>query len=136
MRGITKNFGAVAALTDVDLDVSSSEIVAIVGDNGAGKSTLVKVLSGVHAPTSGTITFAGDEVSITSPTDALDRGIARAGALLPAFFANLTPLFAAMMSASLLGEPPRLFHVAAFALIVAGIVVSQRTPRPTRDEAA
>ena len=76
MRGITKNFGAVAALTDVDLDVSSSEIVAVVGDNGAGKSTLVKVLSGVHPPTSGTITFAGDEVHISSPTDALERGIA------------------------------------------------------------
>ena len=76
MRGITKNFGAVAALTDVDLDVSSSEIVAVVGDNGAGKSTLVKVLSGVHTPTSGTITFAGDDVTIASPTDALERGIA------------------------------------------------------------
>jgi len=76
MRGISKNFGAVAALTDVDLDVSSSEIVAVVGDNGAGKSTLVKVLSGVHTPTSGTITFAGDEVVIPSPTAALERGIA------------------------------------------------------------
>ncbi|WP_374947349.1 ATP-binding cassette domain-containing protein [Agreia sp.] len=76
MRGITKNFGAVAALTDVDLDVSSSEIVAVVGDNGAGKSTLVKVLSGVHRPDGGTITFAGDDVTIASPTDALERGIA------------------------------------------------------------
>lgn len=76
MRGITKNFGAVAALTDVNLEVSSSEIVAVVGDNGAGKSTLVKVLSGVHTPTSGSIVFAGDEVNISSPTDALNRGIA------------------------------------------------------------
>ena len=76
MRGITKSFGAVAALTDVDLEVSSGEVVAVVGDNGAGKSTLVKVLAGVHRPDSGTIVFAGDEVSIASPTDAIDRGIA------------------------------------------------------------
>ncbi len=76
MRAISKSFGAVAALTDVDLTVDSSEVVAIVGDNGAGKSTLVKVLSGVHKPDSGTIIFGGDEVSISSPTDAIDRGIA------------------------------------------------------------
>lgn len=65
-----------------------------------------------------------------------DRGIARAGALLPAFFANLTPLFAALMSASLLGEPPQPFHAMAFALIVTGIVVSQRAPRPAPDKSA
>ncbi|MGO2518844.1 MAG: ATP-binding cassette domain-containing protein [Microbacterium sp.] len=76
MRGITKTFGAVAALTDVNLTVDSSEVVAIVGDNGAGKSTLVKVLSGVHKPDAGSIVFAGDEVNIESPTDAIDRGIA------------------------------------------------------------
>ncbi|WJL97285.1 ATP-binding cassette domain-containing protein [Microbacterium sp. ET2] len=76
MRAISKSFGAVAALTDVDLSVGSSEVVAIVGDNGAGKSTLVKVLAGVHKPDAGTIVFAGDEVSIDSPNDAIDRGIA------------------------------------------------------------
>jgi drug/metabolite transporter (DMT)-like permease len=55
-----------------------------------------------------------------------DRGIARTGALLPSFFANFTPLFAALMSAALLGEPPQGFHAAAFALIVGGIVLSTR----------
>ncbi len=76
LRGITKTFGAVAALTDVDLDVAAGQVVAIVGDNGAGKSTLVKVLSGVHAPDSGTISFLGREVNIPTPAAAQQLGIA------------------------------------------------------------
>ena len=76
LRGISKTFGAVAALTDVDLDVGPGQVVALVGDNGAGKSTLVKVLAGVHAADSGTITFEGRETTITSPHDAQDLGIA------------------------------------------------------------
>ena len=76
LRGISKNFGAVAALTDVDLDVSAGQVVAIVGDNGAGKSTLVKVLSGVHRPDTGTIMFADRPVTIGSPAAAHALGIA------------------------------------------------------------
>src|SRR3954469_721580 len=76
LRGISKTFGAVAALTAVDLDVAPGEVMALVGDNGAGKSTLVKVLAGVHAADSGTITFEGRETTITSPHDAQDLGIA------------------------------------------------------------
>ncbi|WP_375001181.1 ATP-binding cassette domain-containing protein [Aeromicrobium sp. CTD01-1L150] len=76
LRGVSKNFGAVAALTDVDLDVRAGEVVAVVGDNGAGKSTLVKVLSGVHAASSGTIEFDGREVQVPTPQSALDLGIA------------------------------------------------------------
>jgi D-xylose transport system ATP-binding protein len=76
LRGISKHFGAVAALTDIDLDVHAGEVVALVGDNGAGKSTLVKVLSGVHPPDAGTIAFEGREVHITSPAAAQDLGIA------------------------------------------------------------
>lgn len=76
LRGISKNFGAVAALTDISLDVAAGEVVAIVGDNGAGKSTLVKILSGVHLPDAGTITFASQDVAIPNPTAALDLGIA------------------------------------------------------------
>jgi D-xylose transport system ATP-binding protein len=76
LRGVTKTFGAVAALTDVDLDVNAHEVVAIVGDNGAGKSTLIKILSGVHLPTSGTVHFEGKEVHIDSPATAHHLGIA------------------------------------------------------------
>lgn len=76
LRGISKNFGAVAALTDIDLDVAAGEVVAIVGDNGAGKSTLVKVLSGVYPPDGGTITFEGRQVTLASPAQAHAMGIA------------------------------------------------------------
>lgn len=76
LRGVSKSFGAVAALTGVDLDVAAGEVVALVGDNGAGKSTLVKVLSGVHAPDAGTIAFESREVSIPSPAAAQQLGIA------------------------------------------------------------
>ncbi|MBN9077264.1 MAG: sugar ABC transporter ATP-binding protein [Rhizobiales bacterium 65-79] len=76
LRGVSKHFGAVSALTDVDLDVHAGEVVALVGDNGAGKSTLVKVLAGVHQPSSGTITFAGKEVVLADPATALGLGIA------------------------------------------------------------
>ncbi len=76
MRGISKRFGAVRALIDVDLDVRAGEVVAIVGDNGAGKSTLIKVLAGVHPADSGTILFDDAPVTIDDPTDARDLGIA------------------------------------------------------------
>ena len=76
LRGISKQFGAVSALTDIDLDVRAGEVVALVGDNGAGKSTLVKVLAGVHQPTSGTMTFDGKPVTLANPNDALALGIA------------------------------------------------------------
>jgi D-xylose transport system ATP-binding protein len=76
LRGVSKNFGAVAALTDIELDVAPGEVVALVGDNGAGKSTLVKILSGVYQPDEGTITFDGRSVQISSPSDAHALGIA------------------------------------------------------------
>jgi D-xylose transport system ATP-binding protein len=76
LRGISKNFGAVSALTDIELDVHAGEVVALVGDNGAGKSTLVKVLAGVHQPSAGTIHFDGKPVTLSDPCAALDLGIA------------------------------------------------------------
>ncbi|MGN6652426.1 ATP-binding cassette domain-containing protein [Trinickia sp.] len=76
LRGVSKHFGAVSALTDIELDVHAGEVVALVGDNGAGKSTLVKVLAGVHQPSAGTITFGGREVTLSNPATALELGIA------------------------------------------------------------
>ena len=76
LKGISKKFGAVSALSDIELDVHAGEVVALVGDNGAGKSTLVKVLAGVHQPTAGTVEFMGREVTLDSPATALSLGIA------------------------------------------------------------
>ena len=76
LSGISKQFGAVSALTDIALEVRAGEVVALVGDNGAGKSTLVKVLAGVHQPSSGTIEFMGRPVTLDSPGRALELGIA------------------------------------------------------------
>jgi D-xylose transport system ATP-binding protein len=76
LRGVSKSFGAVSALTDIELDVHAGEVVALVGDNGAGKSTLVKILAGVHQPTSGSIAFMGQPVTLPDPSSALNLGIA------------------------------------------------------------
>jgi D-xylose transport system ATP-binding protein len=76
LNGVSKSFGPVQALQDVDFEVHPGEVVALVGDNGAGKSTLVKTIAGIHAADTGTISFEGEEVTITNPTDAVDLGIA------------------------------------------------------------
>ena len=76
LRGISKNFGAVSALTDIEMDVHAGEVVGLVGDNGAGKSTLIKAISGAQPADSGTAEFEGREVHFTSPTAATKLGIA------------------------------------------------------------
>src|SRR3984893_10217175 len=75
LRGITKAFGSVQALTDVDFEVRRGEVMALVGDNGAGKSTLVKCVAGTHAADSGEILFEGERVAIHGPNDAARLGI-------------------------------------------------------------
>jgi D-xylose transport system ATP-binding protein len=75
LRNISKAFGSVQALTDVDFEVRGGEVMALVGDNGAGKSTLVKCIAGTHAPDSGDILFEGKTVHIHGPKDAADLGI-------------------------------------------------------------
>jgi ABC-type sugar transport system ATPase subunit len=75
MRGITKRFGGVTALSDVDLDAHAGEVLANVGDNGAGKSTLIKILTGVYQPTAGHIYLDGTEVHFSSHAEATAMGI-------------------------------------------------------------
>jgi D-xylose transport system ATP-binding protein len=76
LRGISKHFGALQALTDVDFEVYPGEVVALVGDNGAGKSTLIKTISGINIPDAGEIVFEGRPVSIHGPRDVAALGIA------------------------------------------------------------
>lgn len=75
LRGISKRFGAVQALTDVRFDVRRGEVVALVGDNGAGKSTLIKIISGIFPPDSGTMLWDGVETVLHGPAGAVALGI-------------------------------------------------------------
>jgi D-xylose transport system ATP-binding protein len=75
LRGISKSFGAVQALYEVDFHVSSGEVMALVGDNGAGKSTLIKCIAGIYSIDSGEILFEGQPVSIHGPKDSARLGI-------------------------------------------------------------
>jgi D-xylose transport system ATP-binding protein len=76
LRGISKRFGAVQALSDVDFEVYPAEVVALVGDNGAGKSTLIKTMAGIYIPDSGEIWFEGKHVPVHGPRDSAALGIA------------------------------------------------------------
>ncbi len=75
MRGISKRFGAVQALSNVNFAAYSGEVVGLVGDNGAGKSTLIKCVAGIHPTDEGEILFEGKKVDIQNPKDAADLGI-------------------------------------------------------------
>ena len=75
LKGISKSFGAVQALTDVDFDVLPGEVMGLVGDNGAGKSTLIKIMAGAYTPDTGNIFVEGREVHLTSPQEANRQGI-------------------------------------------------------------
>jgi ABC-type sugar transport system ATPase subunit len=75
LTGISRSFGHIEALAEVDADVHRGEVLAVVGDNGAGKSTLMKVLIGLHRPTAGTVLVEGREVHFSSPSDAVAAGI-------------------------------------------------------------
>ena len=71
-----KRYGAVIALHDITMEVSAGEVTCVLGDNGAGKSTLIKIIAGLHQPSSGTYEVEGTPVTFDSPRQALERGIA------------------------------------------------------------
>ena len=76
VRGVGKTYGSILALRDVSASVGVGEVLCVLGDNGAGKSTLIKILSGAHEHTEGTLLAYGIERTFSSPRDALDLGIA------------------------------------------------------------
>ena len=75
MEGISKQFPGVRALSNVKLNARRGKVHALMGENGAGKSTLMKILIGIYAPDSGTITFKGEKLNITNTNYALSKGI-------------------------------------------------------------
>ncbi|GAA2413718.1 ATP-binding cassette domain-containing protein [Nonomuraea africana] len=75
-RDIGKSFGSVLALRGVSMGVAAGQVTCVLGDNGAGKSTLIKILAGVHQHDSGELLVDGAPVRLSSPREALDRGIA------------------------------------------------------------
>lgn len=76
LRGVSKHYGAVRALEEIDLDVHEGDVIGLCGDNGAGKSTLIRVLSGAVPPTAGMIAFEGDRLWRHTPRESLGAGIA------------------------------------------------------------
>jgi rhamnose transport system ATP-binding protein len=75
-KGVGKRFGALTALSDIDIEIRGGEVLALVGDNGAGKSTFIKILAGAHPPSQGEIRMEGTPVTFASPQDAASAGIA------------------------------------------------------------
>ncbi|MFH8448528.1 ATP-binding cassette domain-containing protein [Streptomyces fungicidicus] len=76
LSGVGKRYGNVRALEGVSLEVHAGEITCVLGDNGAGKSTLIKIIAGLHRHDGGTLALDGEETLLSSPREALDRGIA------------------------------------------------------------
>jgi simple sugar transport system ATP-binding protein len=76
MEDVGKSYGAIRALRGINLRVNAGEVTCVLGDNGAGKSTLIKIMSGLHPHNDGSLRVDGQEVSFSSPREALAHGIA------------------------------------------------------------
>lgn len=91
LKGISKSFGGVRALVDVDMTLGYGEVRAVIGENGAGKSTLMKIIAGSHNPDSGEIWMNGERTSFSGPRDAYESGVAMVYQE-PVFYPDLTVL--------------------------------------------
>jgi len=76
MTDVGKTYGAIRALSGINLQVNAGEVTCVLGDNGAGKSTLIKIMAGLHPHSEGTLKVDGQDVKFGSPREALDHGIA------------------------------------------------------------
>ncbi len=76
LRGVNKSFGPIDVLHDISLEVHAGQVLCLLGDNGAGKSTVIRILSGVHKPSSGDVLMDGKPVTFANPRAASDAGIA------------------------------------------------------------
>ena len=92
LEHVSKHFGPVTALRDIDLHLGKGEVLGLLGDNGAGKSTLIKVVSGVFRPDGGHIALGGTNVSFDSPMDARSAGVPLFAAGAALLIASPAPL--------------------------------------------
>ena len=132
LRGVSRSFGGIQAVSEVDLELRAGEIHALVGENGAGKSTLVKILTGVHEPDSGVILVAGEEQRIRSTHAAQLLGIA-AMYQEPSVYLDLSVaenIFAGRRPRGLLGSVdwPQMHREAAVVLDQLGVDFGPDTP--------
>jgi len=77
VRGVSKRFGGLHAVSDVSFNLHEGEILGLIGPNGAGKTTLFNIVNGVYKPDKGTITFAGKDITGLAPNEAVKMGLAR-----------------------------------------------------------
>jgi branched-chain amino acid transport system ATP-binding protein len=128
VAGLTKRFGGLAAVAELDFTIVQGKIHSIIGPNGAGKTTLFNLINGVYAPSAGTITFAGEDVTRAPPAQRARRGIARTFQNLQVFF-NMTALENVMVG--------RHLHVdTRFLPSFLGLPSSRRSTRAAREKAA
>jgi branched-chain amino acid transport system ATP-binding protein len=105
INALTKRFGGLVALQNIDLNVEEGEIVGIIGPNGAGKSTLLNIIAGVHKPNSGQVIFKGEKISGLQPDRICRLGIARTFQI-PHPFPKLSPFENVLVSATFGGQKP------------------------------
>jgi branched-chain amino acid transport system ATP-binding protein len=127
-QGVTKSFGALRVLDDVDFALASGEAVGVVGPNGAGKTTLLSVLVGAHAPTSGRIRFLGHDVTSLPAAERCRRGLARTHQI-PRPFSGMT-VFENVFAAAAHGA--RLHGAAAYDRAIASLELSGLSPIANR----
>lgn len=118
LNKVSKHFGGLAAVQDLDLEVKTQEIISVIGPNGAGKTTVFNLITGIYRPSSGDIQLAGQSLSGLSPDKVLRRGIARTFQNIR-LFNNMTVLENVLvgqhsqLKAGILGDvfrPPRVVH--------------------------
>ena len=118
LNKVSKHFGGLAAVQDLDLEVKPQEIISVIGPNGAGKTTVFNLITGIYRPSSGDILLAGQTLNGLSPDKVLKRGIARTFQNIR-LFNNMTVLENVLvgehtrLKAGVLGDvfrPPRVVH--------------------------
>jgi branched-chain amino acid transport system ATP-binding protein len=131
VRGLTKRFGGLAALSDVAFDVEAGELVGLIGPNGAGKTTLFHLVTGFHRPTAGRVRFGGGDVTGLRPHAVCRLGIARTFQIVQPFPGLSVLANAAVGAFNRTRDPAAARAKAREALAVVGL--ERQAERPARE---